>query len=316
MTRDDALLDNVAELVLQADDPRRLAERTLDVVCSLCNGRSGAVFAIEAGRLTLFASKSVEQSGLDASRAVWEGRRASLSRGEVFYVPDRSIEPQLSEEARSGPIAFALAPVLRGQELAGLLYVDSDDPHFLEPHDRARLARLAGVLVKAGGRLGLRRREPGRPLGPLPRAHPRRRHGAGEVAAVAESERVEHRPGRASDGRHAADDLPASGTLQHPSREGAEDPAGTLPSERALRAPASLPNLAVRGESHTTTRADLFRQICVAAAADLTGPLQQLGTPPARRAEPRNTPGIPGARRLVLTKNLSLSTRSTSTTDC
>ncbi len=149
MTRDDALLDNVAELVLQADDPRRLAERTLDVVCSLCNGRSGAVFAIEEGRLTLFASKNVEQSGLDVSRAVWEGRRTLLSRGEIFYVPDRSVEPRLSAEARSGPIAFALAPVLRGQELAGLLYVDSDDPHFLESHDRDRLARLASVLVKA-----------------------------------------------------------------------------------------------------------------------------------------------------------------------
>ena len=149
MTRDDALLDNVAELVLQADDPRRLAERTLDVVCSLCNGRSGAVFVIEEGNLTLFASKAVEQSGLDVSRAVWEGRRASLSRGEVFYVPDRSLEPQLPAEGRSAPNAFALAPVRHGQELVGLLYVDSDDPHFLEPHDRARLARLASVLVKA-----------------------------------------------------------------------------------------------------------------------------------------------------------------------
>ena len=151
MTRDDALLDNVAELVLQANDPRRLAERTLDVVCNLCNGRSGAVFATREGRLILFASKSVEQSGLDASRAVWEGRRASLTRGEVFYVPDRTVEPQLAAEARSGPVAFALAPVLSGQELVGLLYVDSDDPHFLEPHDRTRLARLASVLVNAVG---------------------------------------------------------------------------------------------------------------------------------------------------------------------
>jgi len=39
------LIDQFAELVVGADDPRRLAERTLEVVMSLLNGRSGAVFS-------------------------------------------------------------------------------------------------------------------------------------------------------------------------------------------------------------------------------------------------------------------------------
>ena len=47
------------------------------------------------------------------------------------------------------------------------------------------------------------------------------------------------------------------------------------------------PALAVRGESQTAPRADLFRQLCV--------------------AEPRNIPDIPAVRRLDLAKNLSLS---------
>ena len=36
------LIDQFADLVVGADDPRRLAERTLEVVMSLNNGRSGA----------------------------------------------------------------------------------------------------------------------------------------------------------------------------------------------------------------------------------------------------------------------------------
>ena len=51
------LIEQFADLVVGADDPRRLAERTLEVVMSLTNGRSGAVFSNDRGRLALFASK-------------------------------------------------------------------------------------------------------------------------------------------------------------------------------------------------------------------------------------------------------------------
>ena len=46
------LIDQFADLVVGADDPRRLAERTLEVVMSLNNGRSGAVFSCEDDRVT------------------------------------------------------------------------------------------------------------------------------------------------------------------------------------------------------------------------------------------------------------------------
>ena len=48
MNRRANLLGQFADLVVEADDPHRLAERTLEVVMALVNGRSGGVFAAAA----------------------------------------------------------------------------------------------------------------------------------------------------------------------------------------------------------------------------------------------------------------------------
>ena len=45
MSRRASLLAQFADLTVEADDPHRLAERTLEVVMALVNGRSGGVFA-------------------------------------------------------------------------------------------------------------------------------------------------------------------------------------------------------------------------------------------------------------------------------
>ena len=65
------LIDQFADLVVGADDPRRLAERTLEVVMSLSNGRSGAVFTQQDDKVALFASRGIDQHVLDAMQAVW-----------------------------------------------------------------------------------------------------------------------------------------------------------------------------------------------------------------------------------------------------
>jgi transcriptional regulator with GAF, ATPase, and Fis domain len=151
MKRQVDLIDQFADLVLGADDPRRLAERTLEVVMSLNNGRSGAVFALENDQLSLYASRGIDQGVLDAVQAVWSKYRESLETGEIFYVPDRSVERRLPEDQRGkgGASSFALVPVLEGQGLLALLYVDSVDPHFCESHDLARLTKLARIVAKA-----------------------------------------------------------------------------------------------------------------------------------------------------------------------
>jgi GAF domain-containing protein len=144
------LIDQFADLVVGADDPRHLAERTLEVVMSLTNGRSGAVFTREPDKLTLFASRGIDQHVLDAIHTVWGRFRQGLERGETFYVSERSSDPRLPRaEDRQGPASFAVVPVFDGEQLVALLYVDSLDPHFCTDHDLDRMAKFSRIVAKA-----------------------------------------------------------------------------------------------------------------------------------------------------------------------
>jgi len=145
------LIDQFADLVIGADDPRRLAERTLEVVMSLNNGRSGAVFSYTDDRITLFASRGIDQAVLDAVQTVWSRYKDSLHKGETFYVPDRTTERRLPAEVGDKPTAasFALVPVFDGEALVALLYVDSLDPHFCASHDLERLTKFSRIVAKA-----------------------------------------------------------------------------------------------------------------------------------------------------------------------
>lgn len=144
------LIDQFTELVVGADDPRRLAERTLEVVMSLTNGRSGAVFSCESDRVTLFASRGIDQSVLDSVQLTWERFHESLANGETFYVPDRASERRIPKsEVETGVASFVLVPVLESESLVALLYVDSHDPHFCESHDLARLTKFSRIVAKA-----------------------------------------------------------------------------------------------------------------------------------------------------------------------
>ena len=144
------LIDQFADLVIGADDPRRLAERTLEVVTSLTNGRSAAVFTRSGDKLSLFASRGIDQHVLDALQAVWATHRESLERGETFYVPDRENESRLpSTDDHMGPASLALVPVKHEDELIALMYVDSVDPHFCSSHDLERMSKFSRIMAKA-----------------------------------------------------------------------------------------------------------------------------------------------------------------------
>ncbi len=145
------LIDQFADLVVGADDPRRLAERTLEVVMSLNNGRSGAVFSCSDDRVALFASRGIDQAVLDAVETVWSRSRDSLRKGETFYVPDRTVERRLPPENgdQSGAASFAVVPVFEAETLVALLYVDSHDPHFCASHDLERLTKFSRIVAKA-----------------------------------------------------------------------------------------------------------------------------------------------------------------------
>ena len=150
MKRRADLIDHFTDLVLGAGDPHRLAERTLEVIMSLTNGRSGAVFARAGQALNLFASRAIDQHVLDASQAVWSRHADTLQRGETFYVSDWAAERRIPPATgRGGPAGFAGVPTFEGEELIALLYVDSLDPHFCEEHDLARLQKFSRIIAKA-----------------------------------------------------------------------------------------------------------------------------------------------------------------------
>src|SRR5688500_1306016 len=112
------LIDQFADLVVGADDPRRLAERTLEVIMALLNGRSGAVFTRDGEKLNLFASRGIDQHVLDALQAVWTRHRDAFQAGETFYVPERESDSRLPKNTeRGGAASFAVVPVMNEDEL-------------------------------------------------------------------------------------------------------------------------------------------------------------------------------------------------------
>jgi hypothetical protein len=151
------LIDQFADLVVGADDPRRLAERTLEVVMSLSNGRSGAVFTHQDGKVTLFASRGIDQHVLDAIQTVWNRFRESFVAGETFYAADLATDRRLKASERGGAASLAVVPVFEGDELVALLYVDSLDPHFCTAQD---LERMGSSRASCQGGRGHGRSEP------------------------------------------------------------------------------------------------------------------------------------------------------------
>lgn len=117
---------------------------------ALSNGRAGAIFKKEGKGITLHTSRGIDQKVLDAVETVWARHKDVLAKGEVFYVPDRLADRRLPKEQReSGVTSFVVVPVFAADELLALLYVDSHDPHFCEPHDLERLTKLSRIVAKA-----------------------------------------------------------------------------------------------------------------------------------------------------------------------
>ncbi len=151
MARRMDLIDQFTELVVGADDPRRLAERTLEVVMSLLNGRSSAVFTCNGSEVALFASRGIDQSVLEIVPLAWATQKDSLRRGELVYVPDRSAERRVPTVPadRPGPASFVIVPVLEDGVLLAVIYVDSQDPHFCDAHDLERLGKFSRIVAKS-----------------------------------------------------------------------------------------------------------------------------------------------------------------------
>ena len=150
MKRRDDLIDLFSDIVLGAGDPQRLAERTLEVVRSLSNGRCGAVFTCtdSSNGVNLFASRGVDQAVLDTMPAVWASQGDALRQGETFYVADRDVERRVKLPV-AAPVSLAVVPVFDDETLVALLYVDSLEAHFCDALDLERLGKFSRILAKA-----------------------------------------------------------------------------------------------------------------------------------------------------------------------
>jgi GAF domain-containing protein len=148
MSRRASLLGQFTDLTVEAEDPHRLAERTLEVVMALVNGRSGGVFSAADARVTLFASRGIDQHVLDAIETLWGRGKDQLRRGQPIYIPDTGRDEDLAATA-GGPASLAVFPVFDGEELVALLYVDSAEPDFCPGTHVERLAKFARMLAGA-----------------------------------------------------------------------------------------------------------------------------------------------------------------------
>ena len=134
------LVDRFTELVLGGDEPRLLAERTLAILHTLAGAHCSAVFRAGERGLGLFASSGLDQSALDHAALGWKEAADRLRRGEIVVtkgaVPD-------------DPGWRALAPILAGHRIVGLLYLDGNGRDFLGDAGCRRLMKFTAILARA-----------------------------------------------------------------------------------------------------------------------------------------------------------------------
>jgi hypothetical protein len=142
--RDAELIDRFAELVLDVEDPLRVAREILEFVVAVARGRSAALFRPDGDRLwPIVASAAVDQFALYAAEAAWGSCRAALERGDVVSAEGRAALDELGLRAKPPEVeSLAMLPVRgTGGGVAALVYVDSTE----SIEDEGRLERLAKI---------------------------------------------------------------------------------------------------------------------------------------------------------------------------
>lgn len=134
------LIDQVADIVGSAHDPKRLAELAVEVVMSVSHAQRGAVFAVESEGLVLCAGLGLDQSVLDATRAAWASERATLEKGQALVRDAEPLRPGNSS---------AILPLKQDDRLAAVLYLDGPQATFLPAVKAGRVADSTKVVARA-----------------------------------------------------------------------------------------------------------------------------------------------------------------------
>jgi transcriptional regulator with GAF, ATPase, and Fis domain len=139
------LIDALVELAT-AEEPRRSAERTLNVLVRTFRCRAGAVFSADE-RPKLFVGHAIDEGALESVKQLWPNRRAALKRGEIVRLDAGSLKA--GESLPATGVAALLFPILAGEELKGLLYIDGLSPRFGVTMDFKDLAPFLRILSRA-----------------------------------------------------------------------------------------------------------------------------------------------------------------------
>ena len=116
-----------------SSNPRRIIENALDLVMVLARARRGAVLSCQDGRMSLVASRGLDQSVLNNIQRVWSCSHRSLVARTPLY--------------SEGTETFLALPCLEKSELVGVLYVDTPGPSFRLPTEH--LATFSGIFGRA-----------------------------------------------------------------------------------------------------------------------------------------------------------------------
>ena len=206
--------------------PRRLAERTLEVVMSLSQRARRCRLHLRRRRRDALRLARDQQGR--ARRGGWHGPREKdgLRRGETFYVPDRATERRLPRRWPSGPgpRASRSSPSSRTRCSSPSSTWTAGTALLRRPRPRPPLE-----VLEDRGRVGERHRlappRGGRPTRGRPTSSETRSRTSGEAAPAAEPQRVEHRPGGPHDGRRPRRTVYLrAAALQHPARARAQVP--------------------------------------------------------------------------------------------
>ena len=149
MNRAPSLLSRLVRLIEEPNDTYSLADRSLEMVMALLDGRSAGLFATSGERLTLFASRGIDQHVLDAVETIWRRAKPNLRQGQPVYVPDCTTDPELVRVTIGGPASLALFPVFDGGLFVALFYLDSAERHVWQADDVERVARFSAMLGRA-----------------------------------------------------------------------------------------------------------------------------------------------------------------------
>ena len=119
------------------------AERAIDAAAAYFSARSLAAFSREHDHMFPVAVRGADQRVQDAILRAWSSHRSDLAAGRALYGAAIEMDP----EHEGG--TFVLAPLMQGEDISGLLYVQADDPRFHDPKDLDALVQFSRMFVSA-----------------------------------------------------------------------------------------------------------------------------------------------------------------------